>query len=144
MFHVEPSEQQSVESLNSGSQQHLAGVLGMEVVQASPDHMIVRLPITDRVRQPFGILHGGATVALAESAASIGTWLGIDQANYYAVGMEINANHLRPVRDGVITAEARPLHRGRNTWVWDIRVTDEAGKLVAISRCTVAVVPQQR
>jgi uncharacterized protein (TIGR00369 family) len=116
----------------------------MEVVQASPDQVIVRLPITDHVRQPLGLLHGGATVALAETAASIGTWMGIDQANYHAVGMEINANHLRPVLNGVITADARPLHRGRNTWVWDIRVTDENGKLVAISRCTVAVVPQQR
>jgi 1,4-dihydroxy-2-naphthoyl-CoA hydrolase len=139
-----PSEQQATEALNSDSQQYLPGALGMEVVQADSDHVVVRLPITNRVRQPLGLLHGGATVALAETAASIGTWLGIDQTSYHAVGMEINANHLRPVIDGVITAEARPLHRGRNTWVWDIRVTDEGGKLVAISRCTVAIVPQQR
>jgi 1,4-dihydroxy-2-naphthoyl-CoA hydrolase len=141
---MEPSEQHTTEAVNRDAQQHLPGALGMEVMQASPDQVIIRLPITDRVRQPLGLLHGGATVALAETAASIGTWLGIDQTKYHAVGMEINANHLRPVFDGVITAEARPLHRGRSSWVWDIRVADENGKLVAISRCTVAVVPQQR
>ena len=123
---------------------YMSELLEMEFVQTSSEMMIVRMPITDKVKQPFGILHGGATVALAETAASIGTWLGIDQQNQIAVGLEINCNHLRPVPAGVITATATPLHRGRTTWVWDIRITDEQGKLTAISRCTVAVVPRTR
>lgn len=123
---------------------YMSELLEMEFVQTSSEMMIVRMPITDKVKQPFGILHGGATVALAETAASIGTWLGIDQQTQIAVGLEINCNHLRPVPAGVITATATPLHRGRTTWVWDIRITDEQGKLTAISRCTVAVVPRTR
>jgi 1,4-dihydroxy-2-naphthoyl-CoA hydrolase len=123
---------------------HLAKVLGMETIEASADHMVMQLPITDRVLQPFGLLHGGATVALCETVASVGTWLGIDQDESLAVGLEINANHLRPVREGVITAEGIPIHRGRTTWVWDIRVRDEQERLIAISRCTIAVVPRKR
>lgn len=129
---------------NARSLPTLSGTLGMEVIEASADRMVVRMPIIEAVRQPFGILHGGATVALAETAASLGTWLGIDQNTFVAAGMEINCNHLRQVRDGVITATATPLHRGRTTWVWDIRVHDEAGRLTAISRCTIAVVAMQR
>lgn len=130
--------------LNARSQPTLAGTLGMEVIEASAERMVVRMPVIEAVRQPFGILHGGATVALAETAASLGTWLGIDQNAFAAAGMEINCNHLRQVRAGVITATATPLHRGRTTWVWDIRVQDEQGRLTAISRCTIAVVPMQR
>lgn len=123
---------------------NLAGALGMEIVEASADRMVIRMPITDVVRQPFGLLHGGATVALAETVASLGTWLGIDQTQFSANGLEINCNHLRPVRDGVVTATGTPVHRGRTTWVWDIRIQNEAGKLTAIARCTVAVMPIAR
>ena len=141
---MQPLDSAALALLQRQQQDSLSGFLGMEFVQVQADHMIVRMPISERVRQPFGILHGGATVALAETAASIGTWMGIDQTLYHAVGLEINCNHLRPTPNGVITADAKPLHRGRTTWVWDIRVTNEAGQLVAISRCTIAVVPQSR
>jgi 1,4-dihydroxy-2-naphthoyl-CoA hydrolase len=127
--------------LNDVSRNTMAGALGMEIVEASGDHIVMRMPISDITRQPAGILHGGATVALAETIASLGTWLGIDRDHFVAMGLEINCNHLRPVRDGVITGEGVPLHRGRTTWVWDIRVRDELGRLVAISRCTMAVRP---
>ncbi len=125
---------------NTQPAKYLSEIFEMEFIQSSPDKMIVQMPITDTVKQPFGILHGGATVALAETAASIGTWLGIDQTNQVAVGLEINCNHLRSVHAGTVTATAVPVHRGRTTWVWDIRITDEQGRLTAISRCTVAVV----
>ncbi len=134
------SEPEARANAESGTQQTMMSALGMEVLEANPDHMVIRLPISDAVRQPFGLLHGGATVALAETVASLGTWLGIDQDRFVAVGLEINANHLRAVRDGSITATGVPLHRGRTTWVWDIRMQDAEGRLTAISRCTIAVV----
>lgn len=141
---MNPSDDQQAAILSSVQHHTMAEALGMEVLVASADQMVVRMPISDSVRQPLGFLHGGATVALAETAASLGTWLGIDSSRFGAFGLEINCNHLRPVREGAITATGTPVHRGRTTWVWDIRVADEAGKAVAIARCTVAVTPLDR
>jgi uncharacterized protein (TIGR00369 family) len=87
-------------------------------------------------------LHGGASLALAETVASIGGWLNVEQESEIAVGLELNANHLRPVREGFVLAEATPLHRGRSTQVWEIRITDEKERLTCISRCTLAVAPR--
>ncbi|MBI5544214.1 MAG: hotdog fold thioesterase [Deltaproteobacteria bacterium] len=117
--------------------------LDMEMVEARPDRVVMRLPVGPKVRQPYGVLHGGASVVLAESAASFGTALNIDPKTQWAVGMEINANHLRSVRGGSVTAEATPIHKGRSSMVWDIRIRDDAGRLVCISRCTVAIVPRR-
>lgn len=113
--------------------------LGIEVQSVEPDLVVATMPVDHRTRQPFGILHGGASVALAETAASIGTAMQIDQARYMAVGLEINANHIRAKQSGVVTARAVPLHKGRSTMVWEIRITDEENQLVAISRCTVMI-----
>jgi uncharacterized protein (TIGR00369 family) len=99
--------------------------------------------VEPRTHQPFGLLHGGASVALAETVASVGAWLHIDPAREAAVGLEINANHLRGVREGLVTATATPIHAGRTTHVWDVRIADEAGRPVCVSRCTVAIVPQR-
>jgi uncharacterized protein (TIGR00369 family) len=98
------------------------------------------MPVGPKVHQPFGILHGGASVALAETVASAGAWMNCDQSRERVVGLEINANHLRGKRDGMITATATPVHVGRRTQVWEIRIADEADKPVCISRCTLAVV----
>jgi uncharacterized protein (TIGR00369 family) len=117
--------------------------LDMQVVEASADRVVVKMPVGPKVHQPFGLLHGGASVALAETAASLGTALAIDLTTHAAVGLEINANHLRPKREGVITAEATPLYRGKSTMIWDIRVRDEDGKLVCVSRCTMAIVARR-
>lgn len=122
----------------------LMEALGIEMVQCEKHKVVMRMPISDATRQPLGLLHGGASVALAESAASVGTWMNINQQTQAAVGLEINANHLRSKRDGVVTAIATPFHVGRKTMVWDIRIEDEQGKLVCISRCTVAVIDQQK
>jgi len=137
---MQPQQPQSPDE----ARHYLADTLGMEVSEMTADRVVMRMPIRDSVRQPFGILHGGATVALAETAASLGTWMGIDQARFHAVGLEINANHLRAVPDGIVTATALPVHRGRTTWVWDIRIHNSEGVLTAISRCTIAVVPITR
>jgi uncharacterized protein (TIGR00369 family) len=87
------------------------------------------------------LLHGGASVALAETVASTGAWMNVDQERERVVGLEINANHLRAKRDGVVTAVATPVHVGRRTQVWEVRITDEAGKAICVSRCTLAVIP---
>jgi uncharacterized protein (TIGR00369 family) len=101
------------------------------------------MPVTSKVHQPFGVLHGGASVVLAETVASIGAWLNIDPATQMAMGLEINANHLRAVRDGHVTATARPFHVGRTTQVWTIELVDDQGRPVCVSRCTLAVVPRR-
>ena len=120
----------------------LMATLGMELVESTKERVVLTMPVTPTVHQPFGLLHGGASVALAETAASIAAWNNCDQATEMAVGLEINANHVRAKRDGIVTATATPEHVGRKTQVWSIRITDEAGKLVCVSRCTLAVVPR--
>ena len=122
----------------------LMEALGIEVKEAAPERVVCTMPVGPKTRQPFGLLHGGASVALAETAASLGAWLNIDRGREAAAGMEINANHLRPVAGGIVTATAVPLHRGRTSMVWDIKITDDAGRLVCVSRCTVAVIPAVR
>lgn len=117
--------------------------LGIEMVELKEDRVVATMPVHGPTHQPMGYLHGGASVALAETVASIGTWNLIDQENEMAFGLEINANHLRSKRDGIVTAVATPLHKGKSTMVWDIRITDEEGRLVCVSRCTVAVVKRR-
>ncbi|MGB3682616.1 MAG: hotdog fold thioesterase [Rubrobacteraceae bacterium] len=116
--------------------------IGIEVVETSGDRVVATMPVHGPTRQPFGVLHGGASVVLAETVASIGTFDLIDQENELAVGLEINANHVRGKSEGVVTAVGTPLHKGRKVMVWDVRVTDEEEKLICVSRCTVAVVPR--
>ena len=120
----------------------LPDVLGIELIEMTPTRLVATMPVARRVHQPFGLLHGGASVVLAETLASMGAWLNIDQATQAAVGLEINANHLRGVREGLVTGVAMPLHIGRSTHVWDIRITNEDGKLVCVSRCTIAIINQ--
>ncbi|WP_029423588.1 hotdog fold thioesterase [Alicyclobacillus macrosporangiidus] len=121
----------------------LMEALGIETVELNKDRVVMRMPVAGPTHQPFGLLHGGASVALAETAASLGTWLNIDQERQAAVGIEINANHVRSKKDGFVTATATPLHKGRTTMVWDIRICDEEGRLVCVSRCTVGVVERR-
>ena len=120
----------------------LLKTLGIEIVEVGKERVVARMPVTAKVHQPFGVLHGGASVALAETVASTGAWMNVDQKTQRVVGIEINANHLRAKRDGMLTATATPVHVGRRTQVWEVRIHDEAGKPVCISRCTLAVVAQ--
>ncbi|WP_457638256.1 PaaI family thioesterase [Oceanithermus sp.] len=115
--------------------------LGLEYLEASPDRVTARLQVDERHLQPFGYLHGGVSVALAESVASAGANLAAPEGSV-AFGQEINANHLRPVRQGAKLAfVARPLHVGRSSQVWSVEIRDAEEKLVCVSRCTLAVVP---
>jgi len=119
----------------------MGDALGIEFEYMSRDEMRASMPVNDNTRQPFGILHGGASVALAETLASIGAYLNLTDDSKMAVGLEINANHIKPVRSGnKVTGVAKPIHRGAKTQVWQIRIETENGKLVCISRCTLAVV----
>jgi len=120
----------------------LLKTLDIEVIEATKDRVVATMPVTPKVHQPFGLLHGGASVALAETVASTGAFMNCDPATHTAVGIEINANHLRGKKDGMLTAVATPVHKGRSTHVWEVKITDEAGKMVCISRCTLAIVPR--
>jgi len=120
--------------------QTLLTTLGIEIVEATKEKVVARMPVGPVVHQPFGLLHGGASVALAETAASTGGWMNVDQEKERIVGIEINANHLRAKRDGVLTAVATPVHVGKRTHVWNVHIADEEGKAVCVSRCTLAVV----
>ncbi|MBD8015146.1 hotdog fold thioesterase [Planococcus wigleyi] len=122
----------------------IAGVLGIEFGDITPDRVTATMPVHAATHQPFGQLHGGASVVLAESVASVGTWHLIDQENEIAVGLEINANHLRGKQEGIVTAIGTPLHKGRTTMVWDIKIIDEEKKLICVSRCTVAIVKKKK
>lgn len=121
----------------------LADTLGIVVETLTPDLVVATMPVDGRTHQPFGILHGGASVALAETVASLGAWAGIDREAQSAVGIEINANHLRAVRDGTVRATATPIHRGGTTHVWAIEIRDAQGRMVCTSRCTLAIVPRR-
>ena len=122
----------------------MADALGIEVVELTPDRVVATMPVDGRTRQPFGVLHGGASLALIETAASLGAWRSIDRTQFTAVGIEINANHLRGKSDGVVRVVATPLHRGRTTQVWTAEIRDETDRLVCAGRCTLAVVPLEQ
>lgn len=115
--------------------------LGIEFLEAGVGYLTARMPVDGRTRQPFGILHGGASVVLAETLGSVASWMLLDDpTTQQAVGLEINANHLRSVRDGWVYGRCTPIHTGRTTHVWDIRITDEREKLVCVSRLTIAII----
>lgn len=121
----------------------LMKALGIEVVTLDKEKVVMTMPVDERTHQPAGFLHGGASVLLAETAASIGAFLNIDQEKQIVFGLEINANHIKSKREGSVTATATPYHIGRTTMVWNIEIKDEANKLISISRCTVGVVDKK-
>ena len=130
----------NLETLNTVNLNSLAGQLGIEFIEVGDDFLTARMPVDERTKQPFGILHGGAFAALAETVGSVAATLCIDMTQQYAVGLDINANHLKSVRSGFVYGTARPVHLGRRTHVWEIKITDEAQKLVCISRLTLMIV----
>lgn len=135
----------SIEQLKSLSKNTIADHLGIEFTEIGVDYVKAKMPVDKRTHQPFGILHGGASVVLAETLGSIASYLSLpDSDERHAVGLEINANHLRPVKDGFVYGVVSPIHLGRTTHIWDIRITNELDKLVCISRLTVAIVNANR
>ncbi len=130
----------SLEEINQLFSINMTGYLGIKASAILEDALIAEMPVTDKVKQPAGLLHGGASVVLAESVGSVASHLLIDTDKFAAVGLEINANHIRPVTKGTVTAVCKPLHIGKTTHVWDIQLKNEHDKLVCISRLTIAVI----
>lgn len=120
-------------------QKTLMGSLGIEITLLDKGKVKAKMPVDDRTRQPFGLLHGGASVALAETVASVGAYELVDKNTEVVVGLEINANHIRSKKDGYVYAEGQVLHQGKTTMVWEIKIIDEEDQLVCVSRCTMAV-----
>ena len=117
--------------------------LGIEVTELGDDFVRGTMPVDDRTKQPFGILHGGASVALAETLASYGGYLTIDPEKYHVVGVEINANHLKVAKSGIVTGKCRPIKRGRSTQVWQTEITNENNELICVSRITLMVLDKK-
>lgn len=126
--------------LKLASETNMLAHLGIEITEIGTDYIVGKMPVDDRTKQPYGFLHGGASVVLAESLGSIGANHFVNQEKYYCVGLEINANHLRPVQSGYVIGKAQAIHLGKTTQIWEIKITNEAQKLVCISRLTMAVI----
>lgn len=125
--------------INALRKDTLAAALGMEFVAIGEDSLTCTMPVNANTKQPMGMLHGGASAALAETVGSVASMLCIDTNKYYSVGLDINCNHIRGVKSGIVTATATPFHIGKTTHVWEIKITNEQGKLVCISRLTMAI-----
>lgn len=130
----------TVAAINRMAADNLIATLGIEFIEVGADFMRARMPVDARTTQPFGLLHGGASIALAETLGSVASTALIDQTEQAAVGLEVNGNHLRAAHSGFVTGTVRPLHIGRRTHVWEIRIEDEAGRLVNVSRLTMMIV----
>jgi 1,4-dihydroxy-2-naphthoyl-CoA hydrolase len=133
----------TLEQFQQRARNTLAEHLGIRVTEVGPDYLRATMPVNSHTHQPMGILHGGASVALAETVGSLAANLCVDTEKYLCVGQEINANHLRPVGTGLVTGTARPFHIGGRSQVWGIEIRDERDKLVCISRLTMAVVERK-
>jgi 1,4-dihydroxy-2-naphthoyl-CoA hydrolase len=134
----------SLEQINKMNEGNMLGFLGMEFTEITADSLSARMPVNERTHQPFGLLHGGASVALAESLGSTAAWLCLgDPEKQIGVGVEINANHLKSVRSGYVYGKCTPLRIGRTLQVWEIKITNEKQELVCASRLTVAIVDRK-
>ncbi|HEX8709477.1 MAG TPA: hotdog fold thioesterase [Pyrinomonadaceae bacterium] len=127
--------------MRSRTDQTVLKTLNIKIESAEPERVVLSMPVNERVHQYTGLLHGGVSVVLAETAASIGAALNTDLERYTPVGIEINANHLRSVTGGTVRAEAKPVYKGRQMTVWAIEIRDERQRLVCVSRCTLALKP---
>ena len=134
----------TINQLNERGKNTMSDFLGIVFTEVGDNFLTATMPVNDRTKQPIGILHGGANVVLAETVASTAANAVVDLTHVYCVGLEINANHIRSVKTGLVTAIAKPLHLGRSTQVWEITLTDEQQRITCISRMTAAVVERKR
>ena len=139
-----PDNRAFLEQLRANGTKNLADTLGIKLTELTKERVVATMPVDERTRQPFGILHGGASVALAETVASLAATMNADLETSAVVGIEINANHIRAKRDGMVTGTALPIHVGRSTQVWEVKIVDEEQRTICVSRCTLAVVPKPR
>lgn len=138
---IDESLEEKAEMYFNFKHKHMGHALGIEFEQVSEDKIVASMPVNENSVQPFGVLHGGASVALAETLCSVGGWFLLKDMEETVVGVEINANHIRSVKmGGKVTGTAKPIHTGRKIQVWECEIRDEQDKLVCTSRCTLAVV----
>lgn len=137
-------EHLSLQTLNSLAKNTMAERIAIEFTAIGADHMEARMPVDARTHQPFGLLHGGASVALAETLGSMAASCCVDMDRQFCVGLEINANHIRSVKDGFVTGITKPLHIGKKTQVWEIRILNDNKELVCVSRITLAVLDKKQ
>jgi len=137
---IESGFEERVHSMLERERSTMSASLGIEFEVLRRDRLVASMPVDHRTKQPFGILHGGASLALAETLASIGSWMNIDDSQSIAVGIEINGSHIRPAEAGRVTGTGIPVRLGRRIHVWEIRIVDDSGEEICVSRCTVAVV----
>jgi len=133
----------SLEEVNTIFAKHMTGYLDIQATEIGEDSLVATMPVNDKTKQPFGILHGGASVVLAESVGSVASNMIIDTNKYMGVGLDINANHIKSAFDGLVTAICIPLHIGATTHVWDIKIKNSQDQLICISRLTVAIIPKR-
>ncbi len=129
----------TLEMLNKMNKDTIVDHIGIEYTDMGEDFIAAKMPVDKRTHQPMGLLHGGASVVLAETLGSVAATMCIDNDKQYCVGLEINANHIRGVKEGYVYGITKPLHIGRKTQIWEIKITNEAGKLVCVSRITMAI-----
>ena len=132
----------TLDQINNRPKNHLGALLDIKFTAFGTDFIEGTMPVDERTHQPAGILHGGASVVLAETLGSIASYLCIDPEKYVAVGLEVNANHLRPVKSGLVTGICKAIHIGAKTHIWDIKLYTDKGKMSCISRLTVAILPK--
>jgi len=133
----------TVDDLNKMSKNNMAEHLGILFTEVGEDFISATLPVDNRTHQPFGLLHGGASVVLAETLGSVAAFLCVDREKQYCVGLEINANHIKSAREGIVTGTTRPIHIGKKTQVWEIKIVNPQNELVSISRITIAVIDKK-
>lgn len=133
----------SLDQLNSTSKETMVRHLGIEFTKIGDDYLEATMPVDHRTKQPMGLLHGGANVALAETLGSLASSLTIDQSKQACVGLEINANHIKAVRDGKVKGVAKPVHIGKTTQIWEIKIYNESDQLCCISRLTMAILDKK-
>lgn len=140
-MYIQPELQERVERFLNIPEKHMGNALDIEFTSFKSDEIKATMPVNENTVQPFGLLHGGASVALAETLASVGAWINVQDENKTAVGVEINANHIRAVKSGNrVNGISTPIHMGRQIHVWETRIFNEDEKLVCVSRCTLAII----
>jgi 1,4-dihydroxy-2-naphthoyl-CoA hydrolase len=133
-----------IEFLNKGSTGNMVAHLGIEYTEIGEKYISGKMPVDERTKQPFGLLHGGASVVLAETLGSVGSNLCVDTSKYACVGLEINANHIKSAKSGYVYGRAELIHEGKSTHIWDVKITNAEGELVCVSRLTVAVIEKRQ
>lgn len=133
-----------IEIVSERAKNSMSEFLGIEFTEVGDDFMCARMPVNERTRQPMGIMHGGASCVLAETLGSTAAQFCVNHATHYCVGLDINTNHIRSIREGNVIATARPYHLGKSTQVWHIEIHHEAGKLISVNRLTMAVLKREQ